>query len=248
MQRFWHPQTRYQALRTLEYVAVITASVIVLVMLTDEPGSTTGMRTARVCAMAPGVVCLATWAVLGQARARGELRALATLGTSPIAAHAGTLITGWCCLVCALTALLLLPTSDLAALFPAAASSIVWSPGAAGVWTAPAHAVSALADGSIRLGVLSVVAAGNATSLPLATAAAFFPLALVVPPWACWPMRWQTRILSGGGTILLLLSSLHAVAAGRLPEPLLVPVAVPLLAGLGAQLLGTRTRPQRSRA
>ncbi len=244
MRTFWHPYLWRQALRTLEYVAALTVAVGVLVVLTDEPGSTARMRVARVCALSPLVVAVAIWSVLAQANARGELRALAALGVRPGMARLGALVASWAVLLLVLGTLLSLPEGALLALFPRAASSIQWSLDAGGGWHASSHAITAFADGSIRLGALATDHKAGAPDFRAAVAAAFGPVAIAIPFWAAQPMPTWTRTLSGAVAVMLMLCCLHAVAARGLNELVMTAVVVPLLVGL-TPALGAARRGQR---
>ncbi len=96
---------------------LLLALALAVVLATDEAGSTVGQRAARLAVFAPAVAVVAERLVLSQARARGELVALAALGASPWSQARGAMVAAWA--VGALSLLVLLsPLSDVRSLFP----------------------------------------------------------------------------------------------------------------------------------
>ncbi len=226
--RTLHAYDRLLAVRTLLASLLLVLLAIGIVVATDEPLSTLQMRVARLSALAPAIVAIAIFVVLGQARARGELRALAALGEAPLRLGLGALCSGWA--IGALTTLLLLsPLADVSALFPAVSTPAEWR-FEAGRMIAPASGVSVAADGALELGLASAGDAGGAVSLhALSAALAVGPLGVAAPLWAVTSSAWHWRALAAAGSLALVLVLLHAVAAGRVPSVVLVLAALPLV-------------------
>lgn len=211
--------------RALAFSVAATLLALGVVVLTDEPLSTPGMRAARMAAFAPALAALGVSVALAQARGRGELRALAALGASPWRAARGAVLAGW--LVGALAvALLASPWSDVSVLFPAMPSHAQWHRHAAAL-VDPASGVRVAADG-----VIGFVAAHRSRAVDspgaLAALAAVTPLAALAPPWAGTRLSLLSRALGAGLAIVLAIVLLHVVASGRAPALVLVLAALPL--------------------
>src|SRR5688572_7329327 len=100
------PFDRSLALRVLGFVVVAAALATVVIVATDEAGSTAPMRVARLCALQPALTALGCWAVQAQVEVRGEARALLGLGASRWRLCRGPCVAGWVLGALALGALL----------------------------------------------------------------------------------------------------------------------------------------------
>ncbi len=222
-----HAYDRRLAARTVLLAAMLALLAVGVVVATDEPYSTTAMRAARVSALSPALASLAVVIALAHARARGELRALAALGSEPLRVARGALVAGWLLGVVA-TVLLSSPLADVSALFPAVSAPTLWvvEPGAL---VAPASGISVSKDGVLTL---LAIAGGDPVSAgpprPWAAALAIGPLALVAPIWAASPSPWGFRLLGAGVALALVIFLLHAVAARTVSAAVLAVSAVPL--------------------
>lgn len=206
---------------------LLLALALAVVLATDEAGSTVGQRAARLAVFAPAVAVVAERLVLSQARARGELVALAALGASPWSQARGAMVAAWT--VGALSLLVLLsPLSDVRSLFPVVQGHASFTAVPAGLYD-PASGVTHAADGSVTFGEPLLAAAAGAPG-KLAAALFLAPLSLSLPLWGGSALGVRAR---AGGAMLagsLALVSLHLVAAGRAPAGCLVLAALPLAA------------------
>lgn len=224
--------------RASGYGVLGAALALALMRLTEEPLTTWPQRLARLCMFAPAIAAVAAALTLAQARAGGELRALAALGASPLRAARGPSVFAWGVGLAAV-ALVASPWVDVGALFPAVHPSAHWTP--------DAHGFRELHQGvSIdRAGALSFLPAGRAPALSarphgLAAALAVGPLALVLPVWVAWPISPGVRAAGVLTAAALLLVLLHMVAAGQLQSPWLMAVALPLSLPIVASYYGRR--------
>jgi hypothetical protein len=221
------PFDRLLALRTVALGGVLGAMAVGVVVATDEPGSTLGMRAARLAALLPGLAVVAESIALGQCRARGEVLALAALGASPRRIALGAMIAGWALAALAI-GLLLSPLSDPRSLFPSVAHSNAWlSTGTA--LHDPLSGVSVLPSGALSLGEATAAPLGAATPSRGSALACIAPLALFAPVWSATQMGLVARLAGAGLALVLAIVLLHAVAAGRVPPWLLACVCIPLL-------------------
>jgi hypothetical protein len=221
--------------RTLLAWLVLEAAAAAVVTLTDEPGSTAGMRLARLSVFAPALGALALRLTLGLARRRGELRALAALGLSLPRAAQGALFAGWAAGALGLVSLLL-PAVELDALFPRVGPFPEWSAPGPGTWVALGQGVtvggatglSLAPDAGAVLAGLGGWALGRWQLVLL-----LCPLALLLPPWVAGlepPARFGFR--AGAELLATLLATvflLHAVGAGWLGPGWLLLAVLPLL-------------------
>lgn len=214
--------------RTLGFTASMLAATLVVVMATDEPGSTFGMRLARMAALAPVLAGLGGALSLAQASSRGELRALQALGASPWRTGQSVMVCGWLVGGLAL-ATLCLPVADVRALLPVLPPSASWVVDGRS-FIEPRAGLRVITSGSFEL--LGHVAALPRPESPETAAPlfAFGPLALWVPPWVTAPLSPKSRlaIFVTAGSLTLVL--LHLVAAGTLGVAWLVAPALPVAA------------------
>src|SRR5690606_29874609 len=141
------PFDRSLALRVVGVVFVTAALAAVVIVATDESGSTAPMRVARLCALQPALAALGCWAVQAQAEARGELRALLGLGASPWRLCRGPCVAAWGLGALALVTLAS-PWADPSSLFPVVAPA-AWER-VGGQLVDPVHGVSVDARGALR--------------------------------------------------------------------------------------------------
>jgi hypothetical protein len=228
---------RMLAWRALAYSALGSALVLAIMLLTEEPLTTGSQRLARLCVFAPAIAALGSLPSLMQARARGELVALAALGASPLRLARGASVVAW---GLGLVAVILVasPAADVSAVFPALKPSAQWTATERG-FQEYQHGVSVTADGRLgfmRNAAVSPVRRGQS----LAAALAVGPVALVLPIWVASAMRRWVRVAGIAAALTLLLILLHAVAAGRLGAPWLVAAFGPLALQV---LIATRRQP-----
>jgi hypothetical protein len=221
-----HAFDRVVALRAAAYTALVLALSLGVIIVTDEPFSTWRMRTARLTAFVPALAALGSGAALAQARARGELRALAALGATPFRLGLGAMVSGWLTGGLAV-ALLASPWADVAALFPAVSATSEWR--AEGAFLVDVgHGIVAAENGWLEF--LPVHEAKALLKGPGVVEAelAVLPLAMVAPVWIAAPMTLLTRAFGAALTVALAVALLHGVAAQRIAEPWLVAAAAPL--------------------
>jgi len=223
--------------RTLALTLIVGVIALGVAVATDEAYSTWRMRTARMSAFTPALAALGASLVLSQARARGELRALAALGHSPWRVALGPMVAGWLFGLAACAAVLS-PWSDARALFPLVPSPETWA------WDGTAladltHGVQVQPSGELSL--LPGQPADGAGFVPTGKAAALAvgPLAMVAPLWIAMPVKLGARAAGIVSTSALAVVLLHAVAAQQLRPGWLVFGAFPLLV---QALLGLRCR------
>jgi hypothetical protein len=184
---------------------------------TDEGGSTPAMRIARLCAFTPALAALGAAATLELARSRGELRALEALGVSPWGAAFGATLGGWFLGGLAVVGLML-PWSDVAALFPTVTSHDTWvgNAGRAAQLLDRAHGVAVGVSGAVHWVEALPLAEGVEPSPGRGAAiACFAPLAFVTPTWIAAPLPIARRGVEVALTFAIAVLVLHAVAAGR---------------------------------
>jgi|RhiMethySRZTD1v2_1073278.scaffolds.fasta_scaffold17722_6 hypothetical protein len=208
-----HGFDRLLARRAFAYTALALVIAIGVTIATDEPYSTIRMRLARWCAFAPGLCAVGSAIALGQARARGELRALEALGVAPLRAGRGPMIASWLLGLVACV-LLVTPWADASALFPVLSVPGRWVVDA-GALVDPVNGIRVLRDGSLAL---SAGQAGPGTAFVPSGPAALFvvvPLALLMPPWSSAKMSWLFRLAGALFTFGAVVVLLHAAAATR---------------------------------
>lgn len=211
-------------LRSVGTTALLAAGIWTLIVVSDEAGSSTGMRVARLCALAPLLQILSALWVLESVRRRGEQRALEALGVAPLRVAAAALCATW--LVGAAACLCVASRwADPRSLFPAIADGQGWT--RVGVaWLEAARGVEVDALGRIRLGVQS--AAPPALARVDAALALLVPLCALAPLWASLRCAARERWLVALGAAALVVTVLHAAAAQRVPAFALAVCALPL--------------------
>ena len=224
--------------QSVAFTLVSLGIAICVVVVTDEPFSTTPMRLARLSAFAPGLGAVGAAVAVARARGRGELRAQLALGATPWRAARGAALAAAVFGLLAV-ALLLSPYADPSALFPAV-TPVSWHhigaglvESGSGVYVSPA--------GEPSFATLRVSFGAGYEASHGAAATAIAPLALVVPAWITTPIRLRQRLLVAMLAALATVLLLHAVAARQLPAPALVLASLPL----GIQALYSRWRLER---
>src|SRR5579859_4746588 len=112
----WDKQT---AARALGIAALAMAVAWLLTAATDEGGVAWGERLARVLPLSPACAGVGTWLALARGRARGEARALETLGRSPWQRAWAAIVGGAAPAVVAGLAVGFVASVDLRAFYPA---------------------------------------------------------------------------------------------------------------------------------
>jgi len=215
-----HAFDRRLMLRAFAFTLLALVVAAGVAVATDEPLSTWPMRAARLAAFLPALSAIGAAAALAQARARGELRALAALGASPWRVTLGATAAGWLAGAIGVS-VLMSPLADVRSLFPGVVVHAVWR-NMGGALVDAAHGVRVEPSGAILL-----LAAREAPALARGPSSfeavlAIAPLALLAPPWACAPLSTGARMIGALGTIALIIVLLHAVAAARITPGWLV--------------------------
>jgi hypothetical protein len=221
-----HAYDRALLRRTLVLTLVAGVIALAVAVATDEAASTWRMRVARMSAFTPALAALGASVVLGQARARGELRALAALGYSPWRAALGPMLAGWLYGLAACAAVLS-PWSDARALFPSVPTPATWWWDGTAL-TDLAHGVHVKPTGELLLRPGRPAQWAGFVPTRQVAALALGPLAMVTPAWVGTPIRLAPRAAGIVATAALAVALLHAVAAGQLRPGWLVLSAVPL--------------------
>ncbi len=105
---------------TLGLVAVVTAA-------SDEGGLAWGVRAGRTLPVAPVCAAVGAWLALAPARARGDDRALATLGRSPWQREVAAIAGGGAVALLAALAIAGVARIDVAGFYPRAEESVHWA-------------------------------------------------------------------------------------------------------------------------
>lgn len=220
---------------------------------TDEGGGTWSLRAARTLPLAPACAALGTW--LGQARgwARGEGRALAALGRSPLASSLPAVVGGAAVAWIAAVAMGLGGGVDVSGFFPVARAPDVYVSRGGGVFLDVASGYRIEADGSIvapdttedasRAAAPSLLPAHAREAAALSTGLAGLALPLLVARGrrGSW-VATGLALLGMAATSILLF---HAAAARRIGA---MNTAIPPLALVGFALSRFRESLVRARA
>lgn len=208
--------------------------------LTDEAGSTAGTRIARIAAFAPAAAVLGVWVTMAKAAQRGEVRALGALGAAPLRAAWGALVAGWLLGGVAL-AMVLLPITDVRALFPVVTHGTEWRKEREGL-AAPALGVHVEPTGR-------VVRTPRRTDAPPAGApgrtavfAIVGPLAAIGPVWGAVSLTQTARLFGLAASAAAALVFFHAIAARGVAAGYGCIAAFPLLAQGVTAILRERSR------
>jgi hypothetical protein len=196
-------------------IATVIALLAAAVMIsTDGEPAGSGGRLARLGAMAPVFGGLGSAIAIAQARARGEMTALASLGVRPMRAQAGALGSGFVVgLLGAIAAVC--RGSDLEALFPRIAQSD-WIRLGDGAWWSDSGGVRI---GSLQTDPLTFVAAGISRAtwspprLPVMVAIALS--GVVLPIWLQSRTKLWEWIASGSILVIVQVALFHFVGAAR---------------------------------
>jgi hypothetical protein len=191
------------------------------------------MRTARLCALVPGLTALGMAVALAQAKGRGELLALAALGARPLRVVLGAAGAAWLLGGVAL-ALLWSDLVDLGALFPVVQSSTPWVAVAGDRGSAAlqseAHGVRIGPDGLAQfISVQSASADGSqfAHTQTVAALCVLGPLVVVTPLWIGKGLSLLARLLGVCATVGAVVFLLHAAAVEQAPGPALLLSGLP---------------------
>jgi hypothetical protein len=223
-----HGFDRLLARRALAYTVLALVIAVGVTLATDEPYSTIRMRVARWCAFAPALSAVGSAIALGQARARGELRALEALGVAPLRAGRGAMVASWV-LGFVACAVLVTPLADVTSLFPVLAVPGRWVVDAGALFD-PLTGVRVLRDGTLAL---SAGQPGRGTAfVPTGPLALFvvMPLALSMPPWSSAQLGWFARLGGALFTFGAVVVLLHAAAANRVGPVWMAFSALPIAA------------------
>jgi hypothetical protein len=212
--------------RALALTVLSSVVALAVAVLTDEPFSNWDMRLARMSALAPALGALGAGVALGQARSRGELRALCALGVSPFRVALGPMLAGWVTGAVAV-ALVLSPLADVSALFPRIPVAASWLWDGAGLVNGP-HGVRVSPTGEPELSGTQWAARALSAPTCWAAALAIAPLGLVTPAWVSAPLCLGGRAAGLGITLGLTVLLLHAAAAQRVGPGWLPVDALPL--------------------
>lgn len=192
--------------------AAVASLALVVLATTDSDHPSWWARVARLSAMSPVFGLIGTGLGLGQAKARGEWLALASVGVHPFRASAGLLTGAW--VITALGVLAAsLPVTDLAALFPAVPHTdwmrdgAVWSSASAGVRLGPGREAVTWVD---------AVAVGQPLApLRIWVVAAIASAGVWTPAWLLIECSGRERVITACAGVAAQLWAFHAVASTR---------------------------------
>jgi hypothetical protein len=218
-----------RSLAIASVIALLTAAVMIS---TDGEPAGSGRRLARLGAMAPVFGAIGSAIAIAQARARGEMIALESLGVRPMRAQAGALSAGFVLgLLGAVAAVC--RGADLEALFPRVAQSD-WIRLADGAWRSDSGGVRI---GPMQTDLVTFIAAGMSPAawspprLPVMVAIALS--GVVLPIWLQSRTRVWERIASGSSLAVVQVTLFHFVGAARVSAwALLIGPALMLAHGL----------------
>jgi hypothetical protein len=165
--------------------------------------------------------------------------ALSALGASPWRLGRGARMAGWL-LGAVGVALLLSPLTDPTPLFPAVVRATPWIVSQAAL-VDPTSGVHVASDGSIAFGALKSEAELGHAPGRVAALASILPIVLVTPAWAACPLGVSARLGAAFVALVLVIVTLHGVAAGELPTLALLIPPLPLLFQAAWVLHKTRT-------
>ncbi|MFO0757934.1 MAG: hypothetical protein U0359_15665 [Byssovorax sp.] len=213
------------ALRAAALTA-LGALLIALIVATTDEGAPWPRRLGMIAALLPLAASLAVLATIRLAAARGELVALGALGVDPVRQVEGA-VAGGALIGLAGPLLGALGGLDLGGLFPRPALAAAWQVEGAhlrelgqGLLVGPGGELARVPPGApVETIVSGGVLAWTLLSIVLSAAAG--------PLWTGAPRLGKGRLAAGIGAVLLAVVAFQAVAARRLPAPLLL--AGPLL-------------------
>lgn len=210
------------ARRTVALGVALGALVFFVMVGTDEGLATLGGRLGRLAALVSLAGGAAAFIATEQARSRGELRALAAAGVSPIKASMGAIVGG--AAVGAVGPLLaLVRTVDLSPLFPrAVAFGGSWMPQGE-AWLESTRGIVVRASGELeRVGAAGLVVMAPDPAPRAATVVALVLAAVAFPLWATARGSTLHRVAVALGVASTSVAVFHLVAAGRMPSATLV--------------------------
>jgi hypothetical protein len=209
---------------TLVLVAVVTAA-------SDEGGLGWGVRAGRTLPLAPVCAAVGAWLALAPARARGDDRALETLGRSPWQREAAAIAGGAIVAVVSALAIACLARIDVAGFYPRAEESIRWTYDGSGFtsgdgkWRVAGGAPAIVPAPEVEQAPTGIPARGR-SSAALATAA----LGLALPMLVARARSRRAAALTSGAIGAMALATVLAfqAAAAAVASPLVAPLP-PLL-------------------
>lgn len=224
--RAWDAHLSVRAL----WLSATTATLSMAVIAATEEGGGWAARLALWAVGAPAMGAMGAWVAVRWARARGEARALATLGVRPLRTALGAVLGG--------TSIGLLGAGVLMAgwaepsiLAPPMVAAFDWVPSEGGMLS-PSQGIFVDAEGMVRM---VPVTSNPPAPVPRGAFAAWTALlAAVLPVWACLPTNPIWRGMSGLAAAFALVASFHAVLAGSWPVVTLL--AAPAWLALDAAL------------
>ena len=212
-------------------IAAVAAVATLLIVATTDDGAPWPRRLAMWAALAPVAGALGARGAIRLAETRGELRALAAIGSAPWRVVAGAVCGGS---IVALLGPCLAASGfvDLEALFPRPHLARIWVAEGDRAMRELTIGVRVAAGGALE--VTAPGAAGPGGALPRgAHTAAVTALglgAIVGPAWAAREAPISRRVIVGGVIVVALIVAFQAVASGRASAAvLLVPPLVPLI-------------------
>ena len=122
----WTPWDARAARRAAAIAALALVVAWLVTAATDEGGLTWGVRAGRALPLAPACAAVGTWLALAAGRARGEERAMAALGRSPIERALGAVAGGACVALLAAAALATIGRVDVDGFYPRVDRDVRW--------------------------------------------------------------------------------------------------------------------------
>jgi hypothetical protein len=189
---------------------------------TDEESHAVGAKVGRLTAFLAASGGLGAFIASGQARARGELRALAAVGVAPARASLGAALGG--ALVGAGGPILLFARAvDIAPLFPRLPAPTTFRLLTPTAWQDGVRGVVFRASGEIApaIGAATLPVVSGAPVPRIAAALSLAALAAALPLWGTAHSPPPRRVLVAVSAALVTVVAFHLVAASRGPALLL---------------------------
>jgi hypothetical protein len=235
-----------EAGRSMGFAALALVLAWLVSAATDEGGVAWTTRAERTLPLAPACAALGTWLGQGRAWAKGEARALAALGRSPLATSAPAVLGGACVAWAVGAAISLSSLVGVAGFFPVARAPVHFVSDGDGVFVDGATGYRVERDGTLvapapgapapRAAAASDVPPEGRLAAALVTCALGIGLPLLVARAARAALALRLGVMgvaAFAATILLQASAARAVGALWATVPAL---AVVILGGVG--LLG----------
>jgi hypothetical protein len=210
----------------LALVAVVTAA-------SDEGGLGWGVRAGRTLPLAPVCSAVGAWLALAPARARGDDRALATLGRSPWGREAAAIAGGAIIAVLSSVAIAGVARVDVAGFYPRAEQAIHWAYDGAGFtsddgrWRVGADGIPVPTPTAIEATAAAGVPRAGRPSAALSTAALGLALPMLMARIRSRRGAALALAVAGAGGLATVLT-FQAAAAALVPA-LLAPLPALLL-------------------